>query len=76
MPNDRIRQKLKAAGKNLRDIVRERNEAMAAYGFILATIKKNMGASSMLYIKELSEKKAKEYAAKHKDDLLQRWWGK
>lgn len=76
MPNDRIRQKLKAAGKSLWDIVRERNEAMAAYGYALAHIGKNIGYETTYHIRDTYEPKAREYAAKHQDDLLQRGWKK
>ena len=76
MPNDRIRQKLKAAGKSLRDIVRERNEAMAAYGYVLAHIGKNITLQTMYRVKVIYEKKAKKYAAKHQDDLLRKGWKK
>ena len=76
MPNDRIRQKLKAAGKSLRDIVRERNEAMAAYGYILAHIEKNVGLRTMYKLRDQYEKRARKYAAEHQDDLLQRGWKK
>ncbi len=57
MPNDRIRQKLKAEGKSLRDIVRERNEAMAAYGYILAHIGKNVGLRTMYKLRDQYEKR-------------------
>ena len=76
MPNDRIRQKLKAAGKSLRDIVRERNEAMAAYGYVLAHIGKNISLQAMYRVKDIYEKKARKYAAEHQDYLLQRGGGR
>ena len=74
MPNDRIRQKLKVAGKSLRDIVQERNEAMAAYGYVLAHIEKNLGYLYFYGLRTIYEKRAKEYAAKHEADLLKRQW--
>ena len=74
--NKRIRQKLKAAGKSLRDIVRERNEAMAAYGFMLAHIKKNVSPITMYKLKDEYEPKAREFAAKYQDELLQKGWKK
>ena len=76
MPNDRIRQKMKAAGKNLRDIIRERNETMAAYVYALCSIKK-IGCLSKEEIEQISKKhkkSAQEYASTHQDDLLQKRW--
>ncbi|MBO6303952.1 MAG: hypothetical protein J6M62_02605 [Selenomonadaceae bacterium] len=76
MPNDRIRQKMKATEKNLRDIIRERNEAMAAYVIALCSIKKISGLPPKDFekLKKKYKKMAEEYAAEHQDDILQRTW--
>lgn len=76
MLNDRIRQKMKTAGKNLRDIVRERNEFMAAYALAMCSIKQTVDVTILNFndLKKQHESRAKEYAAKHQDELLSRGW--
>lgn len=65
----RIRGKMKASGKTLHDLIRERNEGWVKYIFMLAHIKKNYGEAMVQWIREKYEDRAKEFAEKNEDKV-------
>ena len=70
MRSDRIRARMKAEGKTIKDILRERNEAFYMYAGIMAHIKKNFGIEMVKILREEYEPRAKRLAKEHEGEML------
>ena len=72
MANSRLRQKMKAIRKNLSDIVRERNEAIIAFGCAMICVAKEYGKQDAISLEKYCVSRAKEfvYEFNYRDNIL------
>ena len=56
MRGDRIRARMKAEGKTIREIIRERDEAVCKYAYALANLKANYGDIYKITIETVEER--------------------